>query len=184
MQREDEGVQPNCNSQEQTQRFLCIFAYAPKLPFVGFGGYAHLFRVSSLKRCAKLARVRFLRFVAQNIKKMADTEAVDESMEGAEQGEEYVAETETSQTEGGEEGETDENNTTYNTDAVEEEVPTQVDPDGATLEDIFGVDEDEEEQPEYVLIIIHTFLYMITSHDYVEYLLDYFVGNYFEIFLR
>lgn len=115
---------------------------------------------------------------------MADTEAVDESMEGAEQGEEYVAETETSQTEGGEEGETDENNTTYNTDAVEEEVPTQVDPDGATLEDIFGVDEDEEEQPEYVLIIIHTFLYMITSHDYVEYLLDYFVGNYFEIFLR
>eukprot|EP00026_Physarum_polycephalum_P008496 Phypoly_transcript_08584.p1 GENE.Phypoly_transcript_08584~~Phypoly_transcript_08584.p1 ORF type:complete len:485 (+),score=154.58 Phypoly_transcript_08584:54-1457(+) len=73
-------------------------------------------------------------------------------MEGGaegEQGEEYVAETETSQVEGGEEGEADENNTTYNTDVVEEEVPTQVDPEAATLEDIFGADDDDEEpEPE------------------------------------
>jgi len=76
---------------------------------------------------------------------MAETDAsVDESMEGGEQ--EFVAEADTSQTEGAEEGETDENNTTYNTDVVEEEAPTQVDPDAATIEDIFGADEEEEEE--------------------------------------
>jgi hypothetical protein len=79
---------------------------------------------------------------------MADTDAADESMEGGAEGEEYVAEADTSQAEGGEE--TDENNTTYNTDVVEEEVPTQVDADGATLEDIFGADE-EEDHTQYVL---------------------------------
>jgi hypothetical protein len=87
-------------------------------------------------------------FLVAQRARMAETEAAEESVEGGadgEQGEEYVAEAETSQTEGGEEGEGDENNTTYNTDVVEEEVPTQVDPDAATLEDIFGLDEDEEE---------------------------------------
>ena len=61
----------------------------------------------------------------------------DESMDGAEQGEDFVADAETSQVEGGEEGETDENSITYGTEAAEDDAA------GTTVADIFGDDDDE-----------------------------------------